>query len=86
MASGLKKNPDDSDIRKFLIFAYLKTGKEKEAVSLLENSLKQNSKNVPALIQLAELYEKLDRINDALETYKRFWVFHLTMKMLRRNI
>ncbi len=71
MDSGLKKNPDDSDIRKFLVIAYLNTGKEKEAVSLIENSLKKDSKNLPALVQLAELYEKLGRINDALDTYKK---------------
>lgn len=71
MTAGLKKNPGDSEITKYLIIASLNTGKEEDAVSLIEDYLKTKPKDVTTLMQLAELYEKLGRLNDSLDTYKK---------------
>ena len=71
MKSGLENNPGESEIIKYLIIASLNTGKEKEAVSLIEEYLKTKPDDVPALLQLAGLYEKLGRTNDALNIYKK---------------
>lgn len=71
MTTGLNKNPGDSEITKYLIIASLNTGKEKEAISLVEDYLKTKPKDVPTLMQLASLYEKLGRLNDSLNVYKK---------------
>ena len=71
METGLKMNPGNNDIIKYLIIARLNTGNEKEAVSLIEGILKTKPNDVPTLMQLAELYEKLGRLNDALRIYKK---------------
>ena len=71
MREGLKKNPGDSEITKYMIIASLNTGKEKEAISLLETYLKGKPDDVPTLMLLADLYEKLDRTKDALDVYKK---------------
>lgn len=71
MKTGLDKNPGDSEITKYLIIASLNTGKEKEAISLIEGYLKDKPNDVPTLMQLASLYEKLGRLNDSLEVYKK---------------
>ena len=55
----------------YLIVASLNTGNEKEALSLVEGYLKKKPNDVPTLLQLASLYEKLGRLNDALGTYKK---------------
>ena len=71
MKTGLGKNPGDSEITKYLIIASLNTGNEKEALSLVEGYLKKKPNDVPTLLQLASLYEKLGRLNDAMEIYKK---------------
>lgn len=71
MDAGLKKNPGDGDITKYLIIACLNTGKEKEAATHIEGLLKQKPNDVPTLLQLARLYEKLGKPADALKTYKK---------------
>ena len=71
MKTGLKNNPGDSEIIKYLIIASLNTREEKEAISLIEGYLKTKPDDVPALMQLAGLYEKLGRNSDALNAYKK---------------
>lgn len=71
MTEGLNNIPGDSEITKYLIIASLNTGKEKEAVSLIEGYLKTKPDDVTTLMQLASLYEKLGRINDSLGVYKK---------------
>ena len=71
MKTGLEKNPGDSEITKYLIIASLNTGKEKDALSLIEGYLKNKPNDVPTLMQIAGLYEKLGRLNDSLEIYKK---------------
>ncbi len=71
MKTGLEKNPGDGEITKYLIIASLNTGKEKEAITLIEGSLKNKPDDVPTLMQLASLYEKLGRLDDSLGVYKK---------------
>ena len=71
MKTGLEKNPGESEITKYLVIASLNTGKEKEAISLIEGYLKAKPNDVPTLMQLASLYEKIGRLNDSLEVYKK---------------
>ena len=71
MKTGLEKNPGDVEITKYLIIASLNTGKEKEAISLIEGYLKNKPEDVSTLMQLASLYEKLGRLNDSLNVYKK---------------
>ncbi len=71
MSTGLKKNPGDEDITKYLMIACLNTGKEKEAANYIEVLLKSKPNDVPTLLQLARLYEKLGKPADALKLYKK---------------
>ncbi len=71
METGLKNRPNDTEIKKYLIVACLKTGDEKAALSLTEDLLRTKPDDVQTLMQLAGIYEKLGRLNDALEIYKK---------------
>ena len=71
MTAGIKNNPGDSDITKYLIVASLNTGKQKDAISLIEDYIKNKPEDVSTLIQLAGLYEKTGRLNDSLKIYKK---------------
>ncbi len=71
MSTGLKKNPGDGDITKYLMVACLNTGKEKEAATYIQVLLKAKPNDVPTLLQLARLYEKIGKPADALKLYKK---------------
>jgi tetratricopeptide (TPR) repeat protein len=71
MSAGLKKNPGDGDITKYLMIACLNTGKEKEAATYIQALLKQKPNDVPTLLQVARLYEKIGKPADALKVYKK---------------
>jgi tetratricopeptide (TPR) repeat protein len=71
MSEGLKKNPGDGDITKYLMIACLNTGKEKEAATYIQALLKSKPNDVPTLLQVARLYEKLEKPADALKIYKK---------------
>lgn len=71
MEYGIKKNPGETSLREYLIFAYLKTGKDDLAVGQIQKILKSRPNDVPMLTKLATLYEKLGRLKEALATYKK---------------
>lgn len=71
MEYGVKQNPKASDLREYLVFAYLKTGKDGAAVEQIQEILKTRPEDVSMLMQLARLYEKLGKPKEALATYRR---------------
>jgi tetratricopeptide (TPR) repeat protein len=71
MKAGIKNNPKDKDLRKYLVFAYLKTGEDDLAVTQLNEILKLSPDDISILMQLARLQEKLGKLEDALATYRK---------------
>ena len=71
MEDGLKTHPKDGDLRRYLILAYLQTGKDDLASEQMKEILKSNPDDITILLQLARLQEKQKRYKEALETYKR---------------
>ena len=71
MKTGIKNNPKDKDLKKYLAFAYLKTGEDDLAVTQLNEILKLSPDDISILLQLARLQEKLGKLEDALATYKK---------------
>jgi len=68
---GLKKNPDQIRINEYLIFAYLKTGKETLAISEMEKILEQKPDDMELWLQLARLSEKKNQIPKSIKAYRR---------------
>ncbi|MFC1533512.1 tetratricopeptide repeat protein [Thermodesulfobacteriota bacterium] len=71
MKDGLKTHPKDTDLRKYLILAYLKTGKDDLAIEQIKEIFKETPNDIAILLQLARLQEKLERFEKALLTYKK---------------
>ena len=71
MQRGVKANPGQTDLKKYLLTAYLKTGKNEAAVALIDQLLDKDPHNVDMLMQKAGLQEKGGDVNGALETYKK---------------
>jgi len=71
MKHGLKANPNRSYLKKHLLFAYQKTGKNDLAINVIGELLKTNPEDIDILIQMAALYEKNKEFSAALETYKK---------------
>lgn len=71
MEEGIEKNPRDVNIRKYLIAAYLKTGKENLAITHMKAALELQPKDEEMLMQLARLYEKQNKSKEALEAYQK---------------
>ncbi len=69
---SLKTHPKNINIRKYLILAYLKTGKENQAISQMEKVLEINPKDAVQLLQLAKLQERRNMVSKAAKTYHRF--------------
>ena len=70
MNQGLKANPEQTDLRRHLLFAYLKTGKDDLAVKQIRELLKTKPGDIDLLLQMARLLEKGGNFTEALETYK----------------
>jgi tetratricopeptide (TPR) repeat protein len=70
METGVKANPKDVNIRKYLIVSYLKTGKEDRALTQIKAVLDLTPDDTAVLMQLGRLYEKQDKPDEALATYK----------------
>ena len=65
----LAEDPADPFMKYALALEYIRLDKLNDAVSLLENVLKQNSDYLPAYYHLGKLYEKTSRNDDALRVY-----------------
>ena len=71
MKAGLRRLPDQVEIRQYLILAYLKTGDERLALQEMNEVLKVRPKDVPLLLQMAKLYENQGKDKEALAAYKK---------------
>ena len=68
---GLKTHPNNTQMREYLVVAYLKTGKDDLALKEMQKILTARPKDVPLLLQTAKLQEKQGNWKGALETYKK---------------
>jgi len=75
LEKGAKENPDPVRIKEYLIFAYLKTGKETLAISEMEKILEQKPDDVELWLQLARLSEKKNQVPKAIKAYQRVLEF-----------
>ncbi len=64
-------DPKNIILREYLIFAYLKTGKENQAINEMEEILKEKPDDMVLWLQLARLSEKKRQIPKAVKAYKR---------------
>jgi len=71
MKKAVKAYPRKIIFREFLVLACLKTGKEDQAASQMEEILKARPKDLDLLLQLARLREKNGDIEGAAKAYKR---------------
>jgi tetratricopeptide (TPR) repeat protein len=71
MLKGLEANPEQTDLRGYLVLAYLETGKEEAAIEHIEEILKVRPADIKLLIHLARLLEKQEEYPKALEAYKK---------------
>jgi tetratricopeptide (TPR) repeat protein len=71
MKKALKVDPGNIILREYLIFAYLKTGKETLAISEMEAILRQKPDDMELWLQLARLSEKKNQIPKAIKAYGR---------------
>ncbi len=70
MEEGSKVNPEQIDLREYLILAYLKTGMEEPAIKQMEAILKMRPKDIALLLRLARLQENQGNFTEALKAYK----------------
>ncbi|MCD6295352.1 MAG: tetratricopeptide repeat protein [Deltaproteobacteria bacterium] len=71
MKKGVKADPENIFLREYLIFAYLKTGKETLAISEMEKILEQKPDDMELWLQLARLSEKKNQIPKSIKAYRR---------------
>ena len=71
MRKGVKVDPKNITLREYLIFAYLKTGKEALAISEMERILKEKPGDMALWLQLARLSEKKNQIPKSIKAYRR---------------
>jgi len=69
--SILKENPDDRASRSRLITAYLLSNRSSDAEAVLDSALKQNSKDVPALVERGKLLLAARKVSEAEECARR---------------
>jgi len=71
MKRAVEAYPEDVNYRGYLVFAYLKTGKEPQAMEQMEEILKLRPNDLDLWLQLARLREKNNQIAGAVRAYKR---------------
>ena len=71
MKRAVKAYPRKVIFREYLVLACLKTGKENQAASQMEEILKARPRDLDLLLQLARLREKNNNIEGAAKAYKR---------------
>ncbi len=71
MKRALRADPRNVVFREYLVFAYLKTGKDLLAINEMEKVLEQKPKDMELWLQLARLSEKKNQIPKAIKAYKR---------------
>ena len=69
---GVKFDPKNITLRQYLVFAYLKTGKENRAIREMEKILmRKPGDNMALWLQLARLTEKKNQIPKSIKAYRR---------------
>jgi len=71
MEKGLEANPKQTDLRGYLVLAYLETGKEELAIRQIEKILKVRPEDIKLLLHLARLQEKREEYSKALTAYEK---------------
>ncbi len=71
MIKGIRYNPKDVTLRKYIVLCYLYQGKDALAIKHIRYILKLKPNDVGTLLQLARLMEKRGDYSEALELYKR---------------
>jgi tetratricopeptide (TPR) repeat protein len=71
MKDGTQSHPKSSDLRRYLILAYLKTGDEQLAIDQIDEILKIRPNDIVSLLQLAKLKEKQGNSKESLESYQK---------------
>ena len=71
MKKGVTIDPKNIILREYLIFAYLKTGKETLAIIEMEKNLKEKPGDMTLWLQLARLSEKKNQIPRSIKAYRR---------------
>jgi len=71
MLKALKRKPNNPQIHKYLLFAYLQLGKEKQAMAEMEKILELEPRNVELWLHLARLREKNKKYGEAMAAYKK---------------
>ena len=71
MKKGVMADPENIFLREYLIFAYLKTGKEILAINEMEKILEQKPDGMELWLQLARLSEKKNQIPKSIKAYRR---------------
>ncbi len=68
---GIRHNPDDLTLRKYLLLCYLKNKKDALAIAEIKNILKIKPDDIDTLFQLARIYEKRGEYERAIKVYKK---------------
>ena len=71
MKKGVTVDPKNIILREYLIFAYLKTGKDTLAINEMEKILKEKPGDMTLWLQLARLCEKKNQIKKSINAYRR---------------
>ena len=71
MEKGVMVDPKNIILREYLIYAYLKTGKETPAISEMGKILEQKPDDMEMWLQLARLSEKKNQFPKAIKAYRR---------------
>jgi tetratricopeptide (TPR) repeat protein len=71
MEKGVQAMPAQTELREYLAFAYLKTGRELQALAQMEVLLKTRPKDPTLWLEVARLREKGGNLSGAIEAYAR---------------
>ena len=71
MIKGVKENPNNFELRQYLILVYLKLKKNELAVKEIKEALKLKPNNTNLLHQLAKINEGTGNLDQALQVYKK---------------
>ncbi len=70
LEQGVQSNPKNKVLRESLLYAYLKTGKEDQAVHQIRELLKITPQDIDLRLRMAGLLEKQEKFKDAMQAYK----------------
>jgi tetratricopeptide (TPR) repeat protein len=71
MKSGLKSSPGNVEFRQYLVLAYLKADRLGPAIQQIQKLLESRPKDITLLMQMANLQEKLGKLQEAMDIYKQ---------------